>query len=124
MTSAIPRRFPEFRSDRRILPAPPLLPDDRGRALLLRLEPGVVVPRHRHLGEVHVVKSRALLADLTDWEKATRRATSWSTCTNPKSCRAGNGRREARSETQRLSAYPRENEIGLSRRRCRSCRFH
>jgi quercetin dioxygenase-like cupin family protein len=29
-------------------------PDDRGRVLLLRLEPGVVVPRHRHLGEVHV----------------------------------------------------------------------
>jgi 2,4'-dihydroxyacetophenone dioxygenase len=26
---------------------------DRGRALLLRLEPGTVVPRHRHLGEVH-----------------------------------------------------------------------
>jgi quercetin dioxygenase-like cupin family protein len=24
-----------------------------GRALLLRLEPGTVVPRHRHLGEVH-----------------------------------------------------------------------
>ncbi len=29
------------------------LPDERGRALLLRLEPGVVVPLHRHLGEVH-----------------------------------------------------------------------
>lgn len=29
------------------------LPGDRGRALLLRLEPGTVVPRHRHLGEVH-----------------------------------------------------------------------
>jgi quercetin dioxygenase-like cupin family protein len=28
---------------------------DRGRALLLRLEPGVVVPRHRHLGEVHAL---------------------------------------------------------------------
>jgi 2,4'-dihydroxyacetophenone dioxygenase len=28
--------------------------DDSGRALLLRLEPGTVVPRHRHLGEVHV----------------------------------------------------------------------
>ena len=27
--------------------------NDRGRALLLRLEPGTVVPRHRHLGEVH-----------------------------------------------------------------------
>lgn len=26
---------------------------DRGRVLLLRLEPGTVVPRHRHLGEVH-----------------------------------------------------------------------
>jgi quercetin dioxygenase-like cupin family protein len=24
-----------------------------GRALLLRLEPGTIVPRHRHLGEVH-----------------------------------------------------------------------
>jgi len=29
------------------------LPDDRGRVLLLRLEPGILVPRHRHLGEVH-----------------------------------------------------------------------
>jgi quercetin dioxygenase-like cupin family protein len=29
------------------------LPNDRGRVLLLRLEPGTVVPRHRHLGEVH-----------------------------------------------------------------------
>jgi quercetin dioxygenase-like cupin family protein len=29
------------------------LSDDRGRALLLRLEPGIVVPKHRHLGEVH-----------------------------------------------------------------------
>src|SRR5262245_61099704 len=29
--------------------------DDRGRALLLRLEPGSVVPRHRHAGEVHVL---------------------------------------------------------------------
>ncbi len=27
--------------------------NDRGRALLLRLEPGTLVPRHRHLGEVH-----------------------------------------------------------------------
>ncbi len=27
--------------------------NDRSRALLLRLEPGTVVPRHRHLGEVH-----------------------------------------------------------------------
>lgn len=26
---------------------------DNGRALLLRLEPGTVVPRHRHLGDVH-----------------------------------------------------------------------
>ena len=26
---------------------------NRGRALLLRLEPGTIVPRHRHLGEVH-----------------------------------------------------------------------
>jgi 2,4'-dihydroxyacetophenone dioxygenase len=26
---------------------------DRGRVLLLRLDPGTVVPRHRHLGEVH-----------------------------------------------------------------------
>lgn len=36
----------------------------RGRVLLLRLEPGVVVPRHRHLGEVHAVNlsgSRKLL---------------------------------------------------------------
>jgi quercetin dioxygenase-like cupin family protein len=29
------------------------LPNDRGRVLLLRLEPGTLVPRHRHLGEVH-----------------------------------------------------------------------
>jgi quercetin dioxygenase-like cupin family protein len=29
------------------------LSDDRGRALLLRLDPGIVVPMHRHLGEVH-----------------------------------------------------------------------
>jgi len=29
------------------------LPRDRGRALLLRLEPGTVAARHRHLGEVH-----------------------------------------------------------------------
>lgn len=29
------------------------LPEDRGRVLLLRLEPGTVVPLHRHLGEVH-----------------------------------------------------------------------
>jgi 2,4'-dihydroxyacetophenone dioxygenase len=28
-------------------------PDDRGRALLLRVEPGTVIPRHRHSGEVH-----------------------------------------------------------------------
>jgi 2,4'-dihydroxyacetophenone dioxygenase len=27
-------------------------PDNRARALLLRLEPGTVVPRHRHLGDV------------------------------------------------------------------------
>jgi quercetin dioxygenase-like cupin family protein len=31
------------------------LPQDRGRVLLLRLEPGTVVPRHRHLGEVHAL---------------------------------------------------------------------
>lgn len=31
------------------------LPKERGRVLLLRLEPGVVVPRHRHLGEVHAL---------------------------------------------------------------------
>jgi len=30
-----------------------LLGKNRGRPLLLRLEPGTVVPRHRHLGEVH-----------------------------------------------------------------------
>jgi len=28
-------------------------PNDRGRALLLRVEPGKIIPRHRHLGEVH-----------------------------------------------------------------------
>lgn len=26
---------------------------DRGRILLLRVEPGTVIPRHRHTGEVH-----------------------------------------------------------------------
>jgi 2,4'-dihydroxyacetophenone dioxygenase len=30
------------------------LANDRGRVLLLRLEPGTLVPRHRHLGDVHV----------------------------------------------------------------------
>ena len=29
------------------------LSKDHGRVLLLRLEPGTLVPRHRHLGEVH-----------------------------------------------------------------------
>jgi quercetin dioxygenase-like cupin family protein len=29
------------------------LSEDRGRVLLLRLEPGTLVPRHHHLGEVH-----------------------------------------------------------------------
>jgi anti-sigma factor ChrR (cupin superfamily) len=29
------------------------LPNNRGRVLLLRLDPGTVVPLHRHLGEVH-----------------------------------------------------------------------
>ncbi len=29
--------------------------DGLGRALLLRLEPGCVVPRHRHLGDVHAL---------------------------------------------------------------------
>jgi 2,4'-dihydroxyacetophenone dioxygenase len=28
-------------------------PNDRGRVLLLRLEPGTIAPRHRHLGDVH-----------------------------------------------------------------------
>lgn len=31
------------------------LPGGRGRVLLLRLEPGTLVPRHRHAGEVHAV---------------------------------------------------------------------
>lgn len=41
------------------------LGNDRGRALLLRLEPGTVVPRHRHLGEVHGLNlaGRRLLLD-------------------------------------------------------------
>lgn len=30
----------------------------RGRVLLLRLEPGVLVPPHRHLGEVHALNLR------------------------------------------------------------------
>ena len=37
---------------------------ERGRVLLLRLEPGAVVSRHRHLGDVHAVNlsgSRKLL---------------------------------------------------------------
>jgi quercetin dioxygenase-like cupin family protein len=29
------------------------LPDEDRRVLLLRVEPGTVIPRHRHLGEVH-----------------------------------------------------------------------
>jgi quercetin dioxygenase-like cupin family protein len=29
------------------------LPNQRGRILLLRLDPGILVPRHRHTGEVH-----------------------------------------------------------------------
>jgi quercetin dioxygenase-like cupin family protein len=29
------------------------LPQNRGRVLLLRLQPGTVVPLHRHTGEVH-----------------------------------------------------------------------
>lgn len=40
------------------------LSNDRGRVLLLRLDPGTVVPRHRHLGEVHgfnVAGSRKLI---------------------------------------------------------------
>lgn len=40
------------------------LTNDRGRVLLLRLEPGTIVPRHRHHGEVHgfnVAGSRKLL---------------------------------------------------------------
>jgi quercetin dioxygenase-like cupin family protein len=40
------------------------LPNARGRVLLLRLEPGTLVPLHRHLGEVHaynVAGSRKLL---------------------------------------------------------------
>jgi len=40
------------------------LPRDRGRVLLLRLEPGTLVPLHRHGGEVHaynVSGSRKLL---------------------------------------------------------------
>lgn len=28
-------------------------PDDAGYQLLLRLEPGTVIPRHRHTGEIH-----------------------------------------------------------------------
>jgi 2,4'-dihydroxyacetophenone dioxygenase len=31
------------------------LQNERGRVLLLRLEPGTVVPRHRHSGEVHAL---------------------------------------------------------------------
>jgi quercetin dioxygenase-like cupin family protein len=31
------------------------LTEDHGRVLLLRLEPGTVVPLHRHLGEVHAL---------------------------------------------------------------------
>ncbi len=40
------------------------LPGDRGRVLLLRLDPGTIVPRHRHSGEVHALNlsgSRQLL---------------------------------------------------------------
>src|SRR6185503_15413811 len=62
VTLPIPAQVPSLDTDR--LPWIPLgpgesfkplrfLPGDRGRVLLLRLEPGTVVPRHRHLGEVH-----------------------------------------------------------------------
>jgi 2,4'-dihydroxyacetophenone dioxygenase len=40
------------------------LSNDRGRVLLLRLDPGTIVPRHRHLGEVHgfnIAGSRKLI---------------------------------------------------------------
>jgi 2,4'-dihydroxyacetophenone dioxygenase len=40
------------------------LANDRGRVLLLRVDPGTVIPRHRHLGEVHgfnISGSRQLL---------------------------------------------------------------
>ncbi|HEX7678807.1 MAG TPA: 2,4'-dihydroxyacetophenone dioxygenase family protein [Thermoanaerobaculia bacterium] len=40
------------------------LSNDRGRVLLLRLDAGTVVPRHRHLGEVHgfnITGSRKLI---------------------------------------------------------------
>jgi 2,4'-dihydroxyacetophenone dioxygenase len=39
-------------------------PNDRGRVLLLRVDPDTVIPRHRHLGEVHgfnIAGSRQLL---------------------------------------------------------------
>lgn len=31
------------------------LPNNRGRVLLLRLDPGTLVPQHRHTGEVHAL---------------------------------------------------------------------
>jgi 2,4'-dihydroxyacetophenone dioxygenase len=34
------------------------LPDDQGRVILLRLDPGTLVPRHRHSGEVHCLNLR------------------------------------------------------------------
>ena len=42
--------------------------DDQARALLLRLEPGTIIPRHRHEGEVHAfnVSGQRRLLDTGD----------------------------------------------------------
>jgi 2,4'-dihydroxyacetophenone dioxygenase len=63
-TSTLAFDFGSLRTDAAGIPWIPLgdgvsfkplrfLPGNRGRVLLLRLEPGTVVPRHRHTGEVH-----------------------------------------------------------------------
>ena len=43
-------------------------PDDAGLQLLLRVEPGTVIPRHRHTGEIHGfnLSGRRLLIDTAE----------------------------------------------------------
>jgi len=53
----------------------PLHFSDRGRALLLRLEPGAIVPLHRHFGEVHAFN----LSGYRKLIEASFRSERWST---------------------------------------------
>lgn len=75
MNSPLPLHFASIALDTQTIPWIPLgpgesfkplrfFPNDRGRVLLLKLNPGTVIPRHRHLGEVHAFNlsgSRKLL---------------------------------------------------------------